>query len=81
MLKRIISGDKSGAGWGDLQGFPFIRQAKVGTAWVRTWKCKPTIQTIKKGENRCGPLVAMVTEDGIEPSWSQDPWDWPSPDG
>jgi hypothetical protein len=36
MLKRIISGDQSGAGWGDLQGFPLNRQAKVGTEWVQT---------------------------------------------
>jgi hypothetical protein len=32
MLKRIISGDQSGAGWGDLQGFPLNRQAK----WVQS---------------------------------------------
>ena len=44
MLKRIISGDQSGAGWGDLQGFPLNRQAKVGTEWGQSQEARHSPQ-------------------------------------
>ena len=63
MLKRILSGDQSGAGWGDLQGFPLNRQAKVGT------KSENKTLTSEKEPPSIGYklLIALVPGTGFEP--------------
>ena len=63
MLKRILSGDQSGAGWGDLQGFPLNRQAKVGTKSGN----KTLTEEKQPPKSSCNILILLVPGTGFEP--------------